>query len=90
VSDESDHVWSHDEVFALLGSSRQAIYSRSIMDGDSDEECQSYGCFEPFAAKRLLKRFEEEGVRFQISSAGGPSLGRGYTQLRREDEIEMA
>lgn len=59
------------------------------MEGDSDEEYESYGCFEPFAAKRLLKRFEEEGVRFQISSAGGPSLGRGYTQLRREDEIEI-
>lgn len=59
------------------------------MDGDSDEEYQSYGCFEAFAAKRLLKRFEEERVRFQINSAGGPSLGRGYTQLRREDEIEI-
>jgi hypothetical protein len=60
------------------------------MLGDSDEEYQSYGCFDPFEAKRLLKRFEEEGVRFQISDASGPAFGRGDTQLRRrEDSIEI-
>lgn len=59
------------------------------MNGDSNQEYESFGCFEPLEAKRLLKRFEEEGVRFEISDASGPSLGRGYTQLRREDEIEI-
>lgn len=59
------------------------------MSGDSNEEYESYGCFEPREAQRLLKRFEEEGVRFQISDASGPTLGRGNTQLRRSDEIEI-
>jgi hypothetical protein len=51
------------------------------------------GRFEPFEANRLLKRFTEAGIRFQIDSinisvfsGGGLSRGAGY--LRRS-EIEI-
>ena len=40
-------------------------------DDSSDDPYQSHGYFEPFRARRILKRFEEQGIRFQVSDASG-------------------
>ena len=46
--------------------------SQSVKAKDRDEDpYRSYGYFGPFDARRILKRFEEQGVRFQIAGASG-------------------
>jgi len=37
----------------------------------SDDPYRSYGYFDPFEAMRLLKRFENEGIRFQLTDVSG-------------------
>ena len=37
----------------------------------SEDGYRSHGYFDPFDARRMLKRFEEEGVRFRIADASG-------------------
>jgi len=37
----------------------------------SEDAYRSYGYFDPFDAKRILKTFEDQGVRFQIADASG-------------------
>ena len=37
----------------------------------SEDAYRSHGYFDPFDGRRILKRFEEEGVRFQIADASG-------------------
>jgi hypothetical protein len=44
---------------------------RSETTDPSADAYRSHGYFEPFHARRILKRFEEEGVRFQIADASG-------------------
>jgi hypothetical protein len=36
-----------------------------------EDPYRSHGYFGPFDARRILKRFEEQGVRFQIADASG-------------------
>jgi hypothetical protein len=37
----------------------------------SEDPYRSLGYFDPFDARRILKRFEEQGVRFQVADASG-------------------
>jgi hypothetical protein len=58
-------------------------------DRASDEQFRSFGHFDPLEAKRLLTRFEEADVRFQISpeSILRP-MGAGH-RLKRYNSIEI-
>jgi hypothetical protein len=40
----------------------------------------SYGRFEPFLPRQILKRFEQEAVRFQIGDAGGAQIQEHHLQ----------
>ena len=44
---------------------------RSETADPSEDAYRSSGYFDPFDAKRILKRFQEEGVHFQIADASG-------------------
>ena len=58
-------------------------------DQASDEQFRSFGHFDPLEAKRLLTRFEEAGIRFQIypESIIRP-MGAGH-RLKRYNAIEI-
>jgi Putative prokaryotic signal transducing protein len=38
---------------------------------DSADPYQTFGYFDPFQAKRILKRFEAAGIRFQLADKSG-------------------
>jgi hypothetical protein len=40
-------------------------------EDQSEDPYRSYGYFDPFDAKHILKKFEDQGVRFQIADASG-------------------
>ena len=44
---------------------------RSETADPNEDAYRSRGYFDSFDARRILKRFEEEGVRFQIADASG-------------------
>jgi hypothetical protein len=45
--------------------------SEPVKAEDHEDSYRSHGYFGPFDARRILKRFEEQGVRFQIADASG-------------------
>jgi hypothetical protein len=66
----------------------------------SDDAYETFGYFDPFQAARFLKRFEQEGVRFQLSDASGVERWddifpqyvlrtAGSTRAQRNDRIEI-
>jgi len=61
----------------------------SKSDQSSDAQFRSFWRFDPLEAKRLLTRFEEADIRFQISpeSIIRP-MGAG-TQFRRYNSVEI-
>ena len=63
--------------------------TESKSDRTSDEQFRSLGRFDPLEAKRLLTRFEEADIRFQIypESIIRP-MGAG-TQFRRYNSVEI-
>ena len=62
--------------------------TESKSDRTSDEQFRSFGRFDPLEAKRLLTRFEEADIRFQISGVDYSPDGGGDTvsaiQFRRD------
>ena len=44
-------------------------------DDRGEDPYRSHGYFGPFDARRILKRFEEQGVRFQVADASGVERG---------------
>ena len=60
----------------------------SETDQRSDEQFRSYGSFDPLEAKRLLKFFEEAGIRFQIDTES-TMRPMGVTRLKRYNSVEI-
>jgi len=44
---------------------------RVKVEDRGEDPYRSHGYFDPFDARRILRRFEEQGVRFQIADASG-------------------
>ena len=55
-------------IFCSLGDS---VSQPVKAENPGDDPYRSHGYFGAFDAKRILKRFEEQGVRFQIAGASG-------------------
>ncbi len=73
---------------------REFIDPPQQADEDSGDNYRSYGRFDPFDAERILKRFTELGVRFQIADASGViwtgvALYNPPVQLGRANLIEI-
>jgi Putative prokaryotic signal transducing protein len=58
-------------------------------DRNLDEQFQSIGRFDPFEAKRLLRCFEEAGLRFRIDPQSVIAPSRKWTRLHRYNFIEI-
>jgi len=60
----------------------------SESDQSSDEQFESFGTYDPLEAGRLLKHFEEAGIRFQVDTE---SVIRpmGVTRLKRYDSVTI-
>ncbi len=54
-----------------------------------DEQFRSFGRFNPFDAKRLLKRFGEADLRFQIDPQSFVAATPRATRRRRYNSIEI-
>ena len=54
-----------------------------------DEQFRSFGRFDPFDAKRLLKRFGEADLRFQIDPQSFVAATPRATRRRRYNSIEI-
>jgi hypothetical protein len=67
----------------------------SAPNNRSEDPYRSYGYFDPFEANRILKRFEKEGIRFQITDASGIERWNNTpphtasTRLQRNEHIEI-
>jgi hypothetical protein len=53
-------------------------------------EFRSQGWFDPLEARRLIDRLERRGLRCHAEGRGEVICGRGATQLRRVDEVEIS
>jgi hypothetical protein len=58
-------------------------------DESSDEEFRSFGRFDPFEAERLLSRFQETGIRFQVDPESIIAPNRGWTRFYRYNFVEI-